>query len=96
MLAGFYASKEYAEHLRRIRFKAPDTDKTLVRQEGDTTIVPVVEEVLVVERRLMLKEEIRIKRVRTTERASRSKLSRWVRESMRFRRYLLEIWHNFN
>jgi uncharacterized protein (TIGR02271 family) len=39
-----------------------------VRQEGDTTIVPVVEEVLVVERRLMLKEEIRIKRVRTTER----------------------------
>jgi len=39
-----------------------------VRQEGDTTIVPVVEEVLVVERRLMLKEEIRIRRVRTTER----------------------------
>ena len=39
-----------------------------VRQEGDTTIVPVVEEVLVVERQLMLKEEIRIKRVRTTER----------------------------
>jgi len=39
-----------------------------VRQEGDTTIVPVVEEVLVVERRLVLKEEIRIKRVRTTER----------------------------
>jgi uncharacterized protein (TIGR02271 family) len=39
-----------------------------MRQEGNTTIVPVVEEVLVVERRLMLKEEIRIKRVRTTER----------------------------
>ena len=39
-----------------------------VRQEGDTTIVPVVEEVLVVERRLMLREEIRIKRVRTTDR----------------------------
>ena len=31
-----------------------------VRQEGDTTIVPVVEEVLVVERRLMLRAEIRI------------------------------------
>jgi uncharacterized protein (TIGR02271 family) len=40
----------------------------VVRQEGDTTVVPVVEEVLVVERRLMLKEEIRIKRVRTIER----------------------------
>ena len=39
-----------------------------VRQEGDTTIVPVVEEVLVVERQLMLKEEVRITRVRTTER----------------------------
>jgi uncharacterized protein (TIGR02271 family) len=39
-----------------------------VRQVGDTTIVPVVEEVLVVERRLMLKEEIHIRRVRRTER----------------------------
>jgi len=39
-----------------------------VRQEGDTTIIPVVEEVLVVERRLMLKEEIRIRRVHTSER----------------------------
>lgn len=39
-----------------------------VRQEGDTTIVPVVEEVLFVERRLVLKEEIRIRKVRTTER----------------------------
>jgi uncharacterized protein (TIGR02271 family) len=39
-----------------------------VRQEGDTTIIPVVEEILVVERRLILKEEIRIKRVRTIER----------------------------
>ena len=29
-LNGFYASKEYGEHLRRIRFKAPDTGKTLV------------------------------------------------------------------
>ena len=39
-----------------------------VRQEGDTTIIPVVEEQLVVERRLMLKEEVRIRRVRSTER----------------------------
>ena len=39
-----------------------------VRQEGDTTIVPVVEEKLVVKRRLMLKEEVRIRRVRSTER----------------------------
>jgi stress response protein YsnF len=39
-----------------------------VRHEGDTTIIPVVEEVLFIERRLMLKEEIRIRRVRSTER----------------------------
>jgi stress response protein YsnF len=38
-----------------------------IRHEGDTTIVPVIEEVLFTERRLMLKEEVRIKRVRTTE-----------------------------
>lgn len=39
-----------------------------VRQEGDTTIIPVVEERLIVDRQLILKEEIRVTRVRTTER----------------------------
>ena len=38
-----------------------------IREEGDTTVISVVEEVLVVERRLVLKEEIRLRRVRTTE-----------------------------
>lgn len=38
-----------------------------VRQEGDTTILPVVEEILVVERRLVLKEEVHMRRVRTTQ-----------------------------
>ncbi len=38
-----------------------------VRVEGDVTIMPVVEEILVVERRLILKEEVQIRRVRTTE-----------------------------
>src|SRR5262249_29866428 len=32
-----------------------------IREDGDTIIVPVVEEVLVVERRLMLKEELHVK-----------------------------------
>jgi uncharacterized protein (TIGR02271 family) len=31
-----------------------------LRQEGNTTVIPVLEEVLVVEKRLMLKEEVRI------------------------------------
>jgi uncharacterized protein (TIGR02271 family) len=39
-----------------------------IREEGDTIIVPIVEEMLVVERRLMLKEELYLKRERTTER----------------------------
>jgi uncharacterized protein (TIGR02271 family) len=39
-----------------------------VREEGDTIVIPIVEEVLVVERRLFLKEEVRIRRARSTER----------------------------
>lgn len=37
-----------------------------VRQEGDVTVVPVMEEVVVVEKRLILREEVRITRTRTT------------------------------
>lgn len=36
------------------------------RQEGDTTIVSIVEETVVVERRLVLKEEIHLRRVRSS------------------------------
>ena len=41
-----------------------------VRTEGDTTVVPVLEEVLVVQRRLLLKEEIRLTRRRVDAVAS--------------------------
>lgn len=37
------------------------------REEDGVTIVPVVEEVLVVEKRLVLKEEVHIRRVRRSE-----------------------------
>lgn len=37
------------------------------RQEGDTVIVPVVEEVTIVRRKLVLKEEVHLKLVRSTE-----------------------------
>jgi len=37
------------------------------RTEGNLTIVPILEEVLVVEKRLLLKEELRITRHATTE-----------------------------
>jgi len=38
-----------------------------VRTDGDTTIVPLVEEVLVVEKRLVLREEIHIRRRTSVE-----------------------------
>jgi len=38
-----------------------------VRQDGDVTIIPVMEEIVVIERRLILKEEIHLRRVRTTD-----------------------------
>jgi uncharacterized protein (TIGR02271 family) len=51
-----------------------------IRQEGETTIIPIVEEVLHTERRLILKEEVRITRQRTTEqfhdRVTRPQVSR--------------------
>jgi len=41
------------------------------RQDGDTTIIPVVEEVITVQKRLLLREEVRITRRRTTVREPR-------------------------
>ena len=43
-----------------------------IRQEGDVTIIPVVEEVLKVERHLVLKEEVHIRRIKQTQRYQES------------------------
>jgi len=40
-LNGFYVSRDYPEHLRRIRFKDPDTGKTLVFLTNNTTLPPL-------------------------------------------------------
>ena len=48
-------------------FEMPPIRQAPIRQEGDTTIVPIVEEVLHTERRLILKEEIKITRRQKTE-----------------------------
>ncbi len=37
-----------------------------VREEGDTTVFPVVEEILVTERRLFLREEVHVRKVNAT------------------------------
>jgi transposase len=38
MLNGFYSAKNYPEHLRRIRFKDPESGKTLVFLTNNTTL----------------------------------------------------------
>lgn len=43
-----------------------------VREEGDLLIIPVLEEVLVVEKRLILREEIRIRRTQQTRPAEQT------------------------
>ena len=72
---------ETVEDLVSARLSSQDYDVTRVavgrelagepvpvtRQEGDVTIVPVLEEVLVVEKRLVLKEELHIRRRITTD-----------------------------
>ncbi|TDK32237.1 DUF2382 domain-containing protein [Rhizobium deserti] len=50
------------ERLDREITSIPET-----RVEGDLTIIPVVEEIVVVEKRLVLVEEIRIRKIATTE-----------------------------
>jgi uncharacterized protein (TIGR02271 family) len=58
--------REHAEIERtpigRQVFEAPP-----IRQDGETTIIPIVEEVLYTERRLILREELKITRRRSTE-----------------------------
>ena len=52
------------------------------RQEGDTLIVSVVEERLVVEKRLFVVEELRITRTGTTEHVSRTETVRTMRATV--------------
>ncbi|CAN5171000.1 hypothetical protein BH11PSE11_BH11PSE11_18590 [soil metagenome] len=52
----------------------PAGETPAARQEGDTLIVPVLEEVLVVEKRLRLKEEIHITRKKREQRQTQTVL----------------------
>jgi uncharacterized protein (TIGR02271 family) len=54
--------------VERIPIDRPVEAMPPVRQEGDVTIIPVVEEVVKIERHLVLKEEVHIRRVKHTER----------------------------
>jgi uncharacterized protein (TIGR02271 family) len=56
--------KEEVE-VQRVPINRPIEAPATIREEGDVTIIPVMEEVVVVERRLILKEELHIRRKRT-------------------------------
>ncbi len=53
-----------------------------IREEGDVTIIPVVEEVVTVQRHLVLKEEVHVRRIKETER---------YRESVTLRRQEAQV-----
>jgi stress response protein YsnF len=53
--------------IERVAIGRPVDAVPPIREEGDTTVLPVVEEIVVVERRLILKEEVRIRRVHVIE-----------------------------
>jgi stress response protein YsnF len=54
--------------VERVAIDKPIDRMPSVREDGDCLIFPVVEEVLKIERVLVLKEEVRIRRVKGTER----------------------------
>jgi len=53
--------------IERVAVDRPVEHAPEPRQEGDTFVIPVVEEVIVTETRLVLREEIRITRHRVTD-----------------------------
>jgi uncharacterized protein (TIGR02271 family) len=59
--------REHIE-IERTPINLPVDTMPSVREEQDCFVVPVVEEVLTIERRLILKEEVRIRRVKESER----------------------------
>jgi stress response protein YsnF len=58
--------------IERTAVNKPIDTMPSIRQEEDIIVIPVVEEVVRVERSLLLKEEVRIRRIRTTERFQES------------------------
>jgi uncharacterized protein (TIGR02271 family) len=59
---------EHDVDIERVPIGRDVTEIPAIRQEGDVTIYPVLEEVLVVEKRLVLAEEVHVRRVaRQTE-----------------------------
>ena len=73
--------REYVE-IDRLQLDKPIDAMPAVREEDGVIIVPVVEEVLTIERRLILKEEIRIRKIRDKERRHERVLTRYQEASV--------------
>jgi len=58
--------------VERVAINQPVDHTPTVRREGDTLVIPILEEVVVVEKRLMLKEEIRVTMQQTNRRQPQS------------------------
>lgn len=56
-------------HVPVNRYIEPGEDRPLTRTEGDTVIIPVIEEVAVIEKRLLIREELHIIRHATSNHA---------------------------
>ena len=79
------------EHVEveRVPINREVTEVPAVREEGNVTIYPVLEEILVVEKRLVLKEEVHVRRVSSqtvvsqpvTLRRQRADIDRTVEQS---------------
>jgi Transposase DDE domain/Domain of unknown function (DUF4372) len=81
MLDGFYSAKNYPEHLRRVRFKDPQTEKTLVFLSNNTALPPLTIAALYKCRWQVelffkwIKQHLRIKRfIATSQNAVRSQI----------------------
>lgn len=81
MLNGFYSAKAYPEHLRRIRFKDPESGKTLVFLTNNTSLPPLTIAALYKSRWQVemffkwLKQHLRIKRfLGTSENAVKTQI----------------------
>ena len=83
LLNGFYASKDYPEHLRRVRFKVPESGKTLVFLTNNITLPALTIAALYKSRWQVelffkwIKQHLRIKRFfGTTENAVKTQI--WI------------------
>jgi len=60
-------AREHVE-VERIPINQEVAVMPVIREDGDTLVIPIVEEALIIQRRLVLKEEVRIRRIREMER----------------------------